>query len=99
MNKLAASDRTLVSDVPGTTRDLIEVPVVLNGLTVTLLDSAGAREAEGSVEAEGQERADEALDGADLVVLDRNIFTIPAPEIFATQVEMTLVDGEVVRDV
>ncbi|WP_224368487.1 tRNA uridine-5-carboxymethylaminomethyl(34) synthesis GTPase MnmE [Hyalangium versicolor] len=68
-NKLVGEARALVDDEPGTTRDVLEARVEWEGLSLTLLDTAGLREAAGRVEALGIARTREALVGADLAVL------------------------------
>ncbi|MCI0571632.1 MAG: 50S ribosome-binding GTPase, partial [Myxococcaceae bacterium] len=68
-NALLGEARALVDAEPGTTRDVLEARLVLEGVTVTLLDTAGLREASGRVERLGVERAREVLTAADLAVL------------------------------
>lgn len=68
-NRLLGRDRAIVSPVPGTTRDTIEETVDLEGIPVTLVDTAGLRAAGDAVEAEGVRRAREAAGEADLVVV------------------------------
>jgi tRNA modification GTPase len=68
-NALAGTDRAIVTDVPGTTRDLITERVDVAGLAVTLVDTAGHREARDLVEREGVSRGAQARRGADLVVV------------------------------
>lgn len=68
MNALARRDVAIVSAVPGTTRDAIEVRCDLGGLPVTLIDTAGLRETEDLIEAEGVARTRAKIAGADLVV-------------------------------
>lgn len=74
-NALLASDRSIVTPVPGTTRDLVSERVVLHGCLVRLVDSAGVREAADAIEAEGVRRASHAVSTADLavLVLDRSM--------------------------
>jgi tRNA modification GTPase len=67
-NALAGASRAIVTDVPGTTRDLVTEVVDLDGLRVTLVDTAGLRETVDEVEAEGVSRARQALALADLVL-------------------------------
>lgn len=57
LNCLSKREAAIVSDEPGTTRDTIEVHLELSGYEVTLVDTAGIREASGSIEAEGIKRA------------------------------------------
>lgn len=68
INAFAGRDIAIVSPEPGTTRDLIEVPVDLGGRKVTFIDSAGLREARGSAENEGIQRARSRAPLADLVL-------------------------------
>lgn len=68
LNALAARDVAIVSEEAGTTRDVLEVHLDLGGLPVTVLDTAGLREAAGSIEAEGVRRALARAGSADLVI-------------------------------
>jgi len=69
VNALAGHARTLVSPLPGTTRDLVETRIVLDGWEVDLIDTAGLRERPaGTVEAEGIARAVATVATADLVL-------------------------------
>ncbi|MBZ9801882.1 tRNA uridine-5-carboxymethylaminomethyl(34) synthesis GTPase MnmE [Mesorhizobium sp. ES1-6] len=82
-NALARRDAAIVTDEPGTTRDLLEVVLDLGGLRVMLTDTAGLREAPGKVEKIGIEKARSKADRADLLLLledilsPREIGTIP----------------------
>ena len=71
-NALAGAARAIVTDIPGTTRDLVSERVDIEGLAVTLVDTAGLREARDVIEAEGIARARQAQTVAalTLVVLD-----------------------------
>jgi len=68
VNALAERDVAIVSATPGTTRDALETRVVLGGVPITLVDTAGLREAADPVEAEGVRRALARADAADLVI-------------------------------
>jgi tRNA modification GTPase len=68
LNALARRDVAIVSDEAGTTRDIIEVKLDLEGLPVVVSDTAGIREAVGKVEQEGIRRALQRAEQADLVV-------------------------------
>lgn len=68
MNALAGRDRAIVTDLAGTTRDLLHETLSLDGLAMTLVDTAGLREASDVVEAEGIRRARAELQRADLVL-------------------------------
>ena len=68
INALARREVAIVSPLPGTTRDVIEVRLDLSGVPVTLLDTAGLRETDDPVEAEGVRRARARAESADLVI-------------------------------
>ncbi len=68
LNKLLGADRAIVTDIPGTTRDVIEESVVWDGLMITLIDTAGLRETVDVVEQEGIKRAKSAMEQCDLVL-------------------------------
>jgi tRNA modification GTPase len=68
VNAIAARDVAIVSPHAGTTRDVIEVHLDLGGMAVTLLDTAGLRDSDDPVEAEGIRRARERAAAADLVL-------------------------------
>ncbi len=68
VNALAGADAAIVGPRPGTTRDAIEVRVTLGGAPVTLVDTAGLRETDDPVEAEGVRRARARAASADLVI-------------------------------
>ena len=69
LNLLSQRQRAIVTDVPGTTRDLLESQLVLEGVPLTLLDTAGIRPTDDRVEQLGIDRSLEALASADLVLL------------------------------
>jgi tRNA modification GTPase len=69
INALAERDVAIVAPHPGTTRDVLEARIVLGGVPVTLLDTAGLRETVDPVEAEGVRRGRRRAAAADLVVL------------------------------
>jgi tRNA modification GTPase len=68
INAIAGEERAIVTDVPGTTRDHIEVPLSLGGVPVLLTDTAGLRESEELVERIGIARARALVEVADVVV-------------------------------
>ena len=69
INALAQRDVAIVSDIPGTTRDVIEVRLDLGGYPVILADTAGLREAGDTIEREGVRRAQAQAEAADLRLL------------------------------
>ena len=74
LNALLGYERSIVSEVAGTTRDYLEAPLELEGVPLTAVDTAGVRDTEDDVEASGVRRALALADGADLVLclLDRS---------------------------
>ncbi|MEB3235598.1 MAG: tRNA uridine-5-carboxymethylaminomethyl(34) synthesis GTPase MnmE [Cyanobacteriota bacterium] len=69
LNRLSQRERAIVTDLPGTTRDLLESDLVLEGVPLTLLDTAGIRDTADPIEQLGIARSREALAGADAVLL------------------------------
>ena len=69
LNALAGKDSAIVTDTPGTTRDVLREYISLDGLPVHVADTAGIRESADQVEVEGVRRAREALTTADMVLL------------------------------
>ena len=67
LNAIAGYERAIVTDVPGTTRDHLEVPLSLAGVPVLLTDTAGLHAADDPVEAIGVSRAAELVEGADVL--------------------------------
>jgi tRNA modification GTPase len=68
-NALAGVDRAIVTATPGTTRDVLTERIDVDGVPVTLVDTAGLREAENAIEAEGVRRAREAQQAARLILM------------------------------
>ena len=68
LNALAGFDRAIVTDIPGTTRDVIEQNIVLNGVKFVFSDTAGIRSASDAVEKIGVDRAEEAVRQASAVI-------------------------------
>ena len=68
LNTLVGSDRAIVTEIAGTTRDTIDVDWNFDGLLFKLIDTAGLRETEDLVEAEGVKRSQKAFEQADLVI-------------------------------
>ncbi len=68
MNALLQKDRAIVTDLPGTTRAVIEEGLNIEGIPVRIMDTAGIREAHDLAEAEGVKRSLAAIEGADIIL-------------------------------
>lgn len=68
LNRLLQEERAIVTDVPGTTRDVLEEWITLRGVPVCLVDTAGIRETDDTVEKIGVSRARRYLDQADIIL-------------------------------
>ncbi len=86
MNALLDKERAIVSHIPGTTRDIVEDNLRLNGLNFKLVDTAGIRNAEDVIEIEGIRRSKEAMNNADLILL------VLDASVGVTQEDLTLMD-------
>lgn len=69
LNALLEKDKAIVTDIAGTTRDLVEGKVSLKNITLNLIDTAGIRETKEEIEKIGIEKTIEAIDQADLIIL------------------------------
>lgn len=79
LNALAGREAAIVSEIAGTTRDVVEVRMDLGGFPVILLDTAGIREANNEIEAQGIRRARERRDRADISVMVFDAVDPPCP--------------------
>ncbi len=69
LNRLCKQEKAIVTDLPGTTRDLLESEIVLEGIPVTFIDTAGLRETKNIIEKIGISRTKKTLIQADLIIL------------------------------
>lgn len=69
LNAILGESRAIVTDIPGTTRDIIEEFININGIPLKIIDTAGIRETEDIVEKIGVEKSRESLSNADLVII------------------------------
>ena len=103
VNAIARRDVAIVTPEPGTTRDMIEVRLDLGGYPVTLVDTAGLREAEGDIEREGIRRAEARATDADVVLwlADAMALSLPTPlpsaVTIATKIDLIDSDPERLR--
>ena len=97
LNALSGHDRAIVSDIPGTTRDTVEIDLTLNGYLVHLTDTAGlAIDSQDPIEREGIMRAESALRAADLVLWVLSPPLLPEDERWQeeTRIERCLEEGK-----
>ena len=89
LNAWSRSDRAIVTDLPGTTRDVVESHLVVGGIPVQVLDTAGIREAQDQVEMMGIERSQAAAQAADLVLLtiDAHMGWTPEDQLLYQQIQ------------
>ena len=79
---LVGENRSIISKSPGTTRDYIDARISLSGVPILLIDTAGIRQSNDSIEALGVEKSKELIKDADLVcymtdITDNNISEVP----------------------
>ena len=68
LNRLAGQEAAIVTDIPGTTRDILREHIQIDGLPIHIIDTAGLRDSEDVVEQEGIRRAREAIEKADRIL-------------------------------
>ena len=68
MNALCKRDVSIVTEIPGTTRDVVREDAIIEGVTFRILDTAGTRHAKNKIEAEGVKRALREVERADIVL-------------------------------
>ena len=94
LNALAQRDVAIVTPEPGTTRDVLEVPLDLGGYPVLLYDTAGLRESSSAAEREGVRRALAAGEGADLILWLSDVTQPSAPDLPAGSAPVWLVHSK-----
>lgn len=72
LNKLLQQEKAIVTDIPGTTRDIVEGEIYLDGILLNIIDTAGIRKTEDVVEKIGVEKSLSLIDEADLVIVVLN---------------------------
>ena len=83
LNQLTQQDSAIVTDIPGTTRDILKASIAHKGCALEVIDTAGIRESQDPIEVIGIERAHAAIDGADIVWLLVDATTVTEEEISA----------------
>lgn len=68
LNSLLEEEKAIVTDIPGTTRDIVEGSLVLGGIPLNIIDTAGIRKTEDTVEKKGVEKSLSIIDTADLII-------------------------------
>ncbi len=72
LNALLEEDKAIVTDIAGTTRDIVEGKIVINGIILNIIDTAGIRETNDKIEAIGVEKSKKVMDESDLVLFMLN---------------------------
>ena len=72
LNRLLDEEKAIVTDIPGTTRDIVEGSIRLNGILINFLDTAGVRKTDNTVEKIGVEKSIQLIDKSDLILLVLN---------------------------
>ncbi|WP_019519131.1 tRNA uridine-5-carboxymethylaminomethyl(34) synthesis GTPase MnmE [Faucicola boevrei] len=85
LNRLAGIERAIVTDIAGTTRDILQETLILKGLTVNITDTAGLRETDDVVEKAGIDRARTAITTADLLLLVYDVTITDNPVLLAEE--------------
>lgn len=88
LNQLSGKDAAIVTDIPGTTRDLLREHISIDGMPLHIIDTAGLRESEDPIEQEGIKRAYAEIERADLIlfVIDANDPVIPDLNLFIKKI-------------
>ena len=96
LNRLAQQERAIVTDIPGTTRDLLSEQITIDGLPINITDTAGLRLTDDPIEREGVKRANAAVIAADrlLMVFDSATLTTPLEPLIANLLNLTNLTNE-----
>lgn len=87
LNRFIGEDRAIVTDIPGTTRDIIEESIIVSGLSLRFIDTAGIRDTDDPIERDGVRRAIEKVSSADLI-----LYVIDGTVSYGEALKSTLVD-------
>lgn len=99
LNQLAGQDSAIVTDVPGTTRDILREHIQIDGLPLHIIDTAGLRDSDDVVEQEGIKRAKQMIEGADriLFVVDVNDDEQTMMQTLPTDIGKTIIYNKIDR--
>lgn len=95
LNALIKEDRAIVTDIAGTTRDVISESIQIEGIKLNFLDTAGIREGQNEIEEIGIERSKKAIKGAEIVIFVKDLSTQNSEE--ENKIEELLVGKRVIR--
>ncbi|MDG1285977.1 MAG: tRNA uridine-5-carboxymethylaminomethyl(34) synthesis GTPase MnmE [Rickettsiales bacterium] len=85
LNAIVKREAAIVTDIPGTTRDLIEIGCEINGLPVTLIDTAGLRESEDAIEQQGVAKARLRAKEADIILYLRDAEDMQSEDVIVSE--------------
>ena len=88
LNQLIGEERAIVTDIPGTTRDLLRETIQIHGIRFTFIDTAGLRKSEDTIEQIGVKRAEKAIKEADIRLFLLDASEIPTEDTLATMGEI-----------
>ncbi len=97
LNALAGHDAAIVTELPGTTRDVLREQVVVDGLPVHVMDTAGLRDTEDTIESEGVRRARAEIARADLVLYVMDVTAAPREAAVAADLAALHSDAAVLK--
>ena len=80
LNALVKKDRAIVSEIPGTTRDILSESIEIEGIKINFVDTAGIRKSDNIIEEMGIERAKKAINSADIVIFVQDTTTQTSSE-------------------
>ena len=95
LNRLTGEETAIVTDIPGTTRDLLKVDLVVDNLPLRLVDTAGLRDTDDPVEVEGVRRARNEAENADLVLVLHDLSEPGEPGRAAEWSQVLLIDNKI----
>lgn len=89
LNYILKESRAIVSEIPGTTRDIIREEVSIDGILFRLFDTAGIRSTEDVIEKEGVERSRQAVSDADIVLIINDVLSKSSDELYKELINLT----------